>query len=71
MDSILLGVIDFNVILGMDWMSRHYAVVNCRSKGVIFRISDDEEFKFVGDRSSVPHNFISAITTRKMLRKGC
>ena len=38
---------------------------------MIFRISNDEEFKFVGDKSSAPQNLISAITARKMLRKGC
>ena len=38
---------------------------------MIFRISNVEEFKFVGDKSSAPQNLISAITARKMLRKGC
>ena len=38
---------------------------------MIFRISNVEEFKFVGDESSSPQNLISAITARKMLRKGC
>ena len=38
---------------------------------MIFRISNDEEFKFVGDKSSAPQNLISAITARNMLRKGC
>ena len=42
-----------------------------KKKEVIFRISNDEEFKFVGDKSSAPQNLISAITARKMLRKGC
>ena len=38
---------------------------------MIFRILNVEEFKFVGDKSSAPQNLISAITARKMLRKGC
>ena len=38
---------------------------------MIFRISNDEEFKFVGDKSFAPQNLISAIIARKMLRKGC
>ena len=38
---------------------------------MIFRIPNDEEFKFVVDKSSAPQNLISAITARKMLRKGC
>ena len=71
MDSVLLSVMDFDVILGMDLLPQHYAVVDCQSKEVIFRISGDEEFKFVDDKSSAPQNLISAITARKMLRKGC
>ena len=38
---------------------------------MIFRIPNDEEFKFMGDKSSAPQNLIFAITARKMLRKGC
>ena len=37
-DLVLLDVMDFNVILGMDWLSQHYATVNCYRKEVIFRI---------------------------------
>ena len=59
------------MILRMDWLSQHFATVDCRRKEVIFRILNEEEFKFVGDKSSLPRNLISAITTRKMLRKGC
>ena len=70
-DLVLLDVMDFDVILGMDWLSQHFATVDCRRKEVIFRIPNDEEFKFVGDKNSAPQNLISAITARKMLRKGC
>ena len=70
-DLVLLDVIDFDVILGMDWLSLHYATVDYRRKEVIFRISNDKEFKFVGDKSSAPQNLIFAITARKILRKGC
>ena len=70
-DLVLLDVMDFDVILGMDWLSKHYTTVDYRRKEVIFRIPIDEEFKFMGDNSSAPRNIISAITARKMLRKGC
>ena len=70
-DLVILDVMDFDVILGMDWLSQHYATVDYRRKEVIFRISNDEEFKFMSDKSSAPHNLISAITARKMLKKGC
>ena len=51
---VLLDVMDFDVILGMDWFSQHYAIINSQSKEVIFRISNDEEFKFMGDKSLAP-----------------
>ena len=43
-DLVLLDVIDFDVILGMDWLAQHYASLDCREKVVIFRIPNDEEF---------------------------
>ena len=37
-DLVLLDVMDFNVILGMDWLSQHYATVDCRRKEVISKL---------------------------------
>ena len=51
-DLVLLDVMDFDVILRMDWLSQHFATVDCRRKEVIFRIPNEEEFKFVVDKSS-------------------
>ena len=34
-DFVLLDVIDFNVILGMDGLAQHYASLDCREKVVI------------------------------------
>ena len=70
-DLVLLDMMDFDMILGNDWLPQHYAIVDYRRKEVFFRIPNDEEFKFVGDKNSAPQNFISTITARKMLRKGC
>ena len=44
-DLVLLDVIDFNVILGMGWLSQHYATLCCRSKVVIFGILGKEDRK--------------------------
>ena len=43
-DLVLLDVIGFDVILGMDWLAQYYATVDCRAKKVIFRIPDENEF---------------------------
>ena len=70
-DLVLLDVIDFDVILEMDWLARHYSLLDYRERVVIFKISNDEEFQFKGKKSSMPQNLISTITARKMLRRGC
>ena len=31
-DLVLLDVIDFDVIMGMDWLAKHYAIVDYREK---------------------------------------
>ena len=43
-DFVLLDVIDFNVILGMDGLAQHYASLDCREKVVISNFSNDDEF---------------------------
>ncbi|KAJ9189955.1 hypothetical protein P3X46_001199, partial [Hevea brasiliensis] len=70
-DLVPLPVIDFDVILGMDWLATHYATLDCRNKKVYFHIPGVEEFSFDGDRSVAPYNLVSAISARKMLRRGC
>ena len=70
-DLVLLDVIGFDVILGMDWLAQYYTSMDCRTKEVIFRIPDDDEFRFRGDKSLMPRNLISAIIASKMLRRGC
>ena len=34
-DLVLLDVIGFDVILGMDWLAQYYASVDCRAKEVV------------------------------------
>ena len=54
MDLVLLNVIDFDMILGMDCLTRHYATLDYREEVVMFRLPNDEEFRFRGDKSSMP-----------------
>ena len=59
------------MILGMDWLSRHQAIVDCRMKKVTLRTPNEDEVTFIGERSNHISNVISVATTRKMVRKGC
>ena len=70
-DLIELSFKEFDVILGMDWLSRHQVMVDCRMKIVTLRTPNEDEVTFIGERSNHLSNVISAATTRKMVRKGC
>ncbi|GJV85957.1 putative reverse transcriptase domain-containing protein [Tanacetum coccineum] len=64
----------FDVIIGMDWLSKYHAVIFCNEK--IVRIPfGDETLIIRGDRSNNKHesrlNIISCTKTEKYLLKGC
>ena len=70
-DLIELSFKEFDVILGMIWLSQHQAIVDCRMKRVTLRTPNDDEVIFIGERSNHLSNVISAAIARKMVRKGC
>ncbi|XP_071712301.1 uncharacterized protein [Rutidosis leptorrhynchoides] len=39
---------DFNIILGMDWLSPHHAYVDCYGKRIIFGDASKPEFVYQG-----------------------
>ena len=40
-DLIELDMLDFNVILGMDWLRSCYASIDCRTRVVKFQFSNE------------------------------
>ena len=70
-DLIELSFREFHVILGMDWLSRHQVVVDCRMKRLTLRTPSGEEVTFIGERSNHFSNVISVATARTMVRKWC
>ena len=40
MDLIALTFLEFDLILGMDWLSKHQAIVDCEKKTVMIKCSD-------------------------------
>ena len=68
---VVLDLTDFDVILGMDWLSTHGATLDCRDKVVRFRCQDGSEVVFRGDRRGTPRGLISALQARRLLRRGC
>ncbi|KAM1286042.1 hypothetical protein ACFX2J_000134 [Malus domestica] len=66
-----LDIVNFDVILGADWLHYNRAHIDCYGKSVTFLRPGLPEVTFVGERSGVRHGVISAIRARKLLSKGC
>ena len=70
-DLVALDMRDFDVVLGMDWLSHHRATLDCYKKEIKFHRPGKLEVKFRGIRRELSSNIISAMAAQRMLRKGC
>ncbi|KAM2439964.1 hypothetical protein PS1_021372 [Malus domestica] len=66
-----LDIVDFDVILGADWLHYNRAHIDCYGKSVTFHRPGLPEVTFVGERSGVRHGVISVMRAKKLLSKGC
>ena len=70
-ELIELSFKEFDVILGMDWLSQHQVMVDCRMKRVTLRTPNEDEVTFISERSNHISNVISVAIARTMVQKGC
>ena len=70
-DLVALDMRDFDVVLCMDWLSRHRATLDCYKKEVKLHMPEKLEVKFRGIRRELSSSMISALAAQRMLRKGC
>ncbi|KAL6286303.1 hypothetical protein ACE6H2_010693 [Prunus campanulata] len=70
-DLIPLDFVDLDIILGMDWQEKHHASVDCFRKEVVLRSPGQPEVINRGERRVLPTCLISAITAKRLLKKGC
>ena len=70
-DLIMINLREFDVILGMDWLSKNHAIVDCHTKEVVMNIDGQLKTVIVGERRVVPNCLISAVTAFHLIRDGC
>ena len=70
-DLIPLELRDFDAILGMDWLKKYRAAINCFEKKVLLQGPNGSEVEFLGERRILPTCLITALAAEKLLRKGC
>ena len=68
MDLILLEIQDFDVILGMDFLTKHNATMDCKAKMVSLK-NGDSIIKFQGQSRPNEKRWIFALQAYKMLLK--
>ena len=70
-DLIPLFMAHCYVIIGMDWLSKFKAKIDCVSKSITFEEPKGGEMKLEGEKVIVPPCFISVSKARQLLKKGC
>ena len=70
-DLIALPFHKFDLILEMDWLSKHRAIVDCDKKTVVLKCSNLSEVIVHGIQSGPTSNVISTMQARRFLKKGC
>ena len=70
-DLIPLAISHFDVIIGMNWLSKFKEKIDCISKSITFEEPKGGETKLEGEKVIVPPCFISVSKARQLLKKGC
>ena len=61
---------DFDIILGMDWLCKHRATIDCQSKKIVFGDVNSPDFVYQGSQPSKVVKLISSLKARRMISKG-
>ncbi|GKB13136.1 putative reverse transcriptase domain-containing protein [Tanacetum coccineum] len=69
-DLMQIKIGSFNVVIGMDWLSKYHARILCDEKVVHIPING-ETLIIRGDRSKTRLSLISCIKTKRYISRGC
>ncbi|XP_070036975.1 uncharacterized protein [Nicotiana tomentosiformis] len=70
-DLIVPDMIDFDMLMGMDWLSSCYAIVDCHAKIVKFEIPNEPNFILRGSQVPEICKVVSFMKAQRLLKKGC
>ena len=60
-DLVVLNLVDYDVILGMDFLGKYNATIDRRKKKVVFQSEGEQMFEYMGSMSGTPRRFISSL----------
>ncbi|XP_070048979.1 uncharacterized protein [Nicotiana tomentosiformis] len=64
-------MVDFDVILGMGWLSPHYAILDCQAKTVTLAVPGVPRLERRGTLEYTSRRVISFLKAQRMVEKGC
>nr|GEY47112.1 putative reverse transcriptase domain-containing protein [Tanacetum cinerariifolium] len=70
-NALPLDMCEFDIILGMDWLTEHHATIDCHSYRVIFGDIHAPEYTYHGSLPGKPMQIISALQACTLLYHGC
>ncbi|KAK1431931.1 hypothetical protein QVD17_08737 [Tagetes erecta] len=70
-DLLPMPMCDFDIILGMDWLTRHHVSIDCHSRRVIFGGLRNPEIIYQGIQPHKTLKIISALKAQKLLTHEC
>ena len=68
-DLIPIKLGEFEVILGMDWLTKYDAQINCRKKRVSLKGNDGKRIIMRGQKQV--KKFLTVMQAKRLLRQGC
>nr|XP_009792465.1 PREDICTED: uncharacterized protein LOC104239518 [Nicotiana sylvestris] len=70
-DLIELEMVDFDVIMGMDWLYSCFSKLDCRTRVMRLKFLNEPVIEWKGNGVVPKGRFISYLKASKMIRKGC
>ncbi|XP_070054141.1 uncharacterized protein [Nicotiana tomentosiformis] len=68
---LLLDMVDFDVILGMDWLSLYHAILDCHAKTVTLSMPGLPRLEWKGTHGHFISRVISYVIAQRMVEKRC
>ncbi|XP_070020447.1 uncharacterized protein [Nicotiana sylvestris] len=70
-DLMLLDMIDFEIIMGMDWLSPYHTVLDCHAKTITLAMPGLPRLEWKGSTVDTSSRVISFLKASHMVEKGC
>ncbi|CAA0806276.1 Unknown protein, partial [Striga hermonthica] len=68
-DAYVIEMRDFELILGMDWLTRFHADIRCHDREITLYLPGDDQITYYGSRTRTLPHVISMAKARKILRR--